>query len=87
MRHEHQLEDVVGAGRGAGQDYRAGARGVFDGQVGGAVPVVEEHGVGVHEEGVEGCVAVGGVDEGKGRVGGVAVWVDEVGGGGGGGGV
>lgn len=46
-----------------------------EGEVGGALPVVEGHGVGGDEEGVEGCVAVGWVDGGGGsRRGGLRRW-------------
>lgn len=46
-----------------------------EGEVGGAVPVVEGHCVGGDEEGVEGCVAVGWVDSGGGsRRGGLRRW-------------
>lgn len=55
--------------------------GAFDGEVGAAVPAVQEHGGWGGQERVEECVAVGGADEGLVRVRGVAVELDGVGGG------
>ncbi len=52
--------------RGAGQDYRAGLESKFEGKVGVAVPVAEDHGAGGQEDVVEGHLAVRGMDDGLG---------------------
>ena len=80
MRDEHRLEDVVRAGRGAGQDDGAGAVVVFDGELAGAVVAFELEDVGGREELVDGRVAVGRDDVGGVRVRGEACVRDVVGG-------